>query len=521
VIILAVVGAVLASAVILTLVLNRPTDEVLFRAASTQEATEAQIALYAAGVERVRITPNNEIIVPSNFQGLAWVAISEAGLPRQHQNNDVWNTGVGMFTTRKQMEEIEKHQLQDWIMTYLRNISAVDGAQVILHIPDTKGYVMQEMRKEPRASISVTLRGDSSLTSQQIQGIYNFVRTAVPDLEERNITLTDSNSFPLIPDDNDGVDEATALVLMERRLKMEAAFREMMMKTAAEQLMPIFERVFGADNHAFSVNVDMNPMGDRYVENEVWTPIEGLEAGILRNHTRQGAVGGTADEGGVIGVFDNGEIAPDFPTVPEIAPNGEFYAEWLETRNYEINRMFESYTENGLRIGRRSATLVINSEPMTQAQLDTWASVVADAIGADPEAVTVTAEVFYREPTVQNPVGGLPGSAMRSTLIYIIISLGVLLIILFVMAITTSSSKRKRLVRGRGLVPAEAVAGGGYITHDSYQQPAEPEGFELESLLDEKDTKDVVLKREIREFSKSNPEIIAQLVRTWLRTDDE
>ena len=51
--------------------------------------------------------------------------------------------------------------------------------------------------------------------------------------------------------------------------------------------------------------------------------------------------------------------------------------------------------------------------------------------------------------------------------------------------------------------------------------PAARIDFELQSLSEGDDnSRDAVLKREIRDFSKANPEIVAQLIRTWMKGDE-
>lgn len=52
--------------------------------------------------------------------------------------------------------------------------------------------------------------------------------------------------------------------------------------------------------------------------------------------------------------------------------------------------------------------------------------------------------------------------------------------------------------------------------------PAEPEEFQVASLTDANigTSKEAILKREIGEFSKTNPEIVASLVRNILHNDD-
>ena len=46
--------------------------------------------------------------------------------------------------------------------------------------------------------------------------------------------------------------------------------------------------------------------------------------------------------------------------------------------------------------------------------------------------------------------------------------------------------------------------------------------FEIQSLSGDENeaSRDALLKKEIRDFSTSNPEIVAQLIRTWMKGDE-
>ena len=46
--------------------------------------------------------------------------------------------------------------------------------------------------------------------------------------------------------------------------------------------------------------------------------------------------------------------------------------------------------------------------------------------------------------------------------------------------------------------------------------------FELQSLSGDENeaSRDALLKKEIRDFSTSNPEIVAQLIRTWMKGEE-
>ncbi|MCL1903650.1 MAG: hypothetical protein FWF94_04450 [Oscillospiraceae bacterium] len=519
VLILAVAGVIIVSAIVLTAILNASKDMMLTKTSGADEAQEIVLTLATAGITDVRVDSNDNVYVSDKAVGDARRALSEAGLPRPGFNNDTFNNNIGMFTTDTEMNEIIKHQYIDWIKAYLDNIPEVERSVVILHIPKTSNYVMVENKdkEEARASVGVTLKSGKTLTNAQIKGIYGFVRNSVPGLEEYNITVTDGNSIELIPNDTAGM-EGEAQALRQQRLTMEAGIINMMADAYEERLNPLLTAAFGEKGHYLSVNVDVDFSDNHETLIEEFTPIEGLDGGIIRKIQEKAAAGGVALEGGPIGTFVNSNIGPDYPTIPEVEAGGEFYLEWGRDIDYEINRRVDTYLDTGLRIKNRTASLVVNSEPMTPAEIEVWEGIVANATGATQ--VQVVAKVFPLDP---NPIDPGPrgfADMTRSILIWIIIALGVLLVILFILAITTSGSKKKRLIRNRG-VPVIIDGAGGYLTDDAFQPlPPQEEGFELQSLLEENDTKDVVLKREIKEFSKSNPEIIAQLIRTWLRDDE-
>ncbi|MCL2037209.1 MAG: hypothetical protein FWG83_07510 [Oscillospiraceae bacterium] len=515
VVILAATGAVLVSAIIITLILNRPEQAILCKAGSAEEVTQIQVALAAANITDVQVTRNNEIIVPDNVKGAALVALSEAGLPRPGQNTDVYDSGIGMFSTDREHREKQKHQLEEDIRGYLREIPEVSTARVNLTIPETKNFVMIENRAESRASVAVTL--NKPLSRKQINGIHNYILNAVPDLKLQNISVTDGSGIPLIVTDGEDDDAAAALALQQQRLAMEVALKIQVAEDARDVVVPFLDKILGSENYAFSVSAKVNTSDDHEVELVEYTPIVGLDGGIARDILEQFAAGYTSESGQPLGTFLNSDIAPDYPTLTDIQAGNEVYTEFQRKINYEINERRESFRNNGLRIDEITASLVINSENIPLAEEESWKELIAQAVGTSPDNVAFATRVFTLQPSpLPTTPGSSPADTLRKWLIFVLIAIVVLIVIQVLLAVLTSG-KRKRVIRYRGAVTAD----GGYIRDDSYQPLSlEPEGFDLPSLLDDNETKDVVLKREIKEFSKSNPEIIAQLIRTWFREDE-
>jgi len=522
-IILAVSGVILVSAIIITVILNQPAQVELCTAATSSEAQQIVAALADAGID-ARSTRNNVIFLnDSRNIRPAQVALSQQNLPSSGQNNNVWNNNIGMFTTEQQANEIKKHQLQEWIRDYLRYIDDVDDAWVILDIPNTRNYVLVDNRGESHASVSVSLRPGRTLTRQQVNGIHSFIRTSVPGLKPENITLLDGNGVELHA--GEVIDAGAANAAEMQKLRKQNELRLIIADDKRAELNQFLAKFLGPDDYSFTVSVGVEFSENKKVEEVVYTPVVG-DNGILRNITEEFDAGGLAEIGGIVGTTVNSDIAgpavpggPNYPTLVDIQEGSDFYVAWRNQRNYEINEKRTSYDDNGLRISNVTATLVINSDPVSNADAQVWRELVATAVDTTPDKVMFMTSNFPPKSTPGGMDGRTPGEAVRDILIWIIIILGVLLIALFILALLTSGRK-KRQIRYRGAIPAMDGMGG-YLRDDSFQpMPSEPEGFDLPSLLDENETKDVVLKREIKEFSKSNPEIIAQLIRTWFREDE-
>jgi flagellar M-ring protein FliF len=424
--------------------------------------------------------------------------------------------GVGMFTTETQMTETKKQQLETHIREYLRHIDNVDDARVILNLPRTRNYVMMDVRETPSASVAVSLRPGQSLSRQQISGISSFVAFAV-GIDEDNVSVNDGNGIRLIASDGPDVWEEVGVEIM--KISAQSDLRKMIANDTMSAAGAFLNTVLGPENFSIGVGAELSFTEGETIEDVTFTPVVG-DAGIVRETIEQFAAGGIDNIGDVVGTWGNSDIAPGYPTVPNIDGNSDSYIEWQNRRTYEINERRTFFENKGLRISDISVALVINqAEELGAAEIAQWQRLLAAAANTTPDKVEVMARAFPPQPTPGPSGARAPGEAVRDVLIWIIIILGILLIALFVLALLTSGRK-KRHIRYRGAVPV-ADGMGGYLRDDSFQPiPSEPEGFDLPSLLDENETKDVVLKREIKEFSKSNPEIIAQLIRTWFREEE-
>ena len=100
----------------------------------------------------------------------------------------------------------------------------------------------------------------------------------------------------------------------------------------------------------------------------------------------------------------------------------------------------------------------------------------------------------------------------------------ILLIALFVvMAIISGNAKKQRKEFEKQIIETSGLVGiDGEEPVDMFILTDPETGIEVPSLTDEQiETKEVVIRREITEFANHSPEIVAQLLKSWIKNEED
>lgn len=528
-----VLGVVVISAVIAIILATRTEYAVLYTGASAEERAEVlSIVSGDLGATKVTVADNGDILVPKDEVEQLRMKLSMQGYPKSTFNYNIWDDGIDMFSTESDKRVKQVQQLQENLRATLGMISGVDSAIVILNVPNADEYVIGSLNKK-ETSASIVLQLKSSLSNETIRGIYNLVRTAVPDIEEENITVTDGAGNLLSYEDmsvlND-VNNDEEIDLYYKRLEVQNSITAIL----KDKLEEIFDGIFSD----FRVGVDVQLNYDSEVKQSTeYTPSvdeEGNRGGMVSDESYVSAGGGNAAEGGLVGTTVDADISPDYPTL-EVGQGDEFYYEWQKQINYLVNEEITQVEKDGYSYDNISATVVVDATGLSQAEIEEWQGVIANAIGADFNRVTFKAYPFMLDST-SGSGSGTDGDGIvvvqgeRNLLIFAIIALGIILVILLIIALVTSGSSKKRArARREGAMAATLnpnrttgdYSGGQEEPQRRVHEDSMPADFDVKSLTEPgEETREDLLKKEIREFSKTNPEIVAQLIRTWMRSDD-
>lgn len=531
IIISAVLGVLILSIVIFSVIMSQTRYAVLYTGVTNTEASEiVQYARETLGVTDIKINGNGDILVDEKQAEDVRVALAVANYPKSGFNYDIID-GTNAFSTNTEIKERQKRQLEANLMVTLRNFNKVSDALVILNIPPKDDYVLTSQQVPSSASVALTLTED--LTAEAVDGMYNLVATSVPGLSRDNITITDQNGIQLFADYSTPniQEQSEALQMQYKRM----AYKKDVQVDLEDSIKGILDGAF--EDVRVSVGVILN--FDKQVSEVLEytapnTDEDGNMFGIVDNETIKQATGGVGSSGGLPGTATNADISPDYPTLA-VDEDGQYYTEYQRVINYKVNETKKQIEKDGCTFDRLSASVVVKSNnDFTEEEETRWRNTIANAIGADPEFVSIKTAPFVEltNPDINsNPINIATISSEGMILLAVIIVLGVVLIVLLILALNAPGARRKRRSGGyaANTVPAAAGAavGGGEEGEGEYMQGDRParvdDGeFELTSLnADAPETREEALKREIQDFSKNNPEIVAQLIRNWMRGDEQ
>ena len=527
------IAVVLVSLIVLGIILGQTRYAVLYIDVSTTEASE--ILTYARdtlGITDIKQDANRNILVPQENVEQIRANMSIAGFPKSTFNYDIWKDGVTLFSTQTELLELQKQQLQHNLAATLRAFDGVYDAVVILNIPENSSYVISTSKIESSAAVSLSLRGE--LTAEQIDGMYNLVANSVPGLSRDYITITDQTGkqlFPVYDTESSTDQEFKRLQLYYQRMD----YSDRLRRSYEDSIKTVMENTFEEVNVSVGLFLDFD--NEVFEEIHYWSENEdedGNMFGIPGEEHWSNAAGGVAADGGLVGTTVDADISPDYPTLT-IGEDGEFYQEANRDIIYKVSETRRQVEKDGYTVEGLSAAVVVKSNVnLTNEEENNWRSVIANAIGADIANVSIQTAPFIESngTIIDNNSIQVSASATQSmAMLLIIVVLGVILIILLILSLRSPGVRKRQRKGGKGgAVPAMASANGGYAAEaagegmEAFGMAAavqDSNEFELLSLSDEQpETRDEALKREIQDFSKQNPEIVAQLIRNLMRGDD-
>lgn len=536
ILIISIPVVVIAIIVVLCVMLNsNKSTAVLFSGLSASESGEIASAIQELGVTDVTVNTNGDIIVPAEKADSLRMQMWAQGYPKTTINYDIWNNGVDLWSTDTDKREVKRQQLESRLGATIASMDKIQSATANITLPEVSNYALSDNKGESQCAVFIQLKADAEpLTNEEVRAIYRGVTTSVEGLTKENVSIMDSklNSYEWVdpeldqPEEDEDTDKS-GVDIARKRLEFEQEFVQVL----KDGLGDMFTKMYGEDGFAFNVSARLN-YDSRNTESTQYTPAEGTDHGV-KDHEDKVTWGGALDEdGGIVGVTPNADLSPDYPTYTGLEDGQNYYYNKEEIQ-YSVSNVKETVTKDGYSIDSLSVGLVVNQTNMTQGERDALQAIVANAAGTTVDLVSVYNIPFALSATNNGGANGdgnlqiitPPVDTFRNTLLYVVVGLGIVLILLLVMTLMMSHSRKKKIRRRQEAAFAAATQSGqtqaaAGATAQEQESPEEVD-FNIASLTEEaaKESRETILKREISDFSKTNPEIVAQIIKNMMKAE--
>ncbi len=508
IILIAAAGLVLF-AIIIALLLNREKEyDILFSNLSTEEAQQIIGKLQESGTD-YQYTNNGEILVPVKVLDITRANLALEGYPKNGFAYQTFIDNAGLMTTDSDKNRYALYDLQERMGATIELFSGVKSAEVTIALGETSKYVLSDANKEiSTAHAVVTMADGGTLTPAEAQAVQRVVASGVPGLEMENVSVFDGNGNDVTVSPEEDTNTMTSSDADEIARLVEGQI--------SDKVLHVLYPFFGEENVMVSVKAEIN-METLIRETIIYNTPEKIDendkTGILGHDTGTVEISGSKDAvaSGVAGSETNADV-PVYDTGDD-EDGAEGYGARSWDRDFLVNQIKEQGQVSPGALDDLTISVALNSAGVGDLTVNDIRALVGNAAGIpDTEwvsKISVVSGTFYQswpEEEEEEPSQGAWVVITSNPLFWIIFGIVFFLLILAVVLLVLSARKKKRKA-AEAAAEAEAAA--------AAAAAAEQFSFDQE-MIDFQNDRGMQLKQNLREFTEENPEIAAQMLKTWL-----
>lgn len=520
----AVVLVLVIAAVALALSLNHREYAVLVSGVSDNEAATVMNWLNEQGVTGYRLESDGTVLVPSGMENSLKVRLLTEEVTKTGYFYNTYFDHINSLSTNAERNQVALMDLQDRLAATIRTFAGVRDAVVFINPGEDQSYILDSNNLvEATASVKVTMANNQELTPEIASSIRTLVSRAVQGLVIDSVEVLDSlgNSYP---DYGTGGSDASEL-----KLRLETEWENRIRR----EIMHLLTPVFGEDNVRVGVNCDVEVGNVTENRTDYWLPEYAQDGstdgrGIIGTEQGDVAIGRPEDNpvGGLVGSETNSDL-PEYVEPLMNAEDGDstYYAGGQ--KDYLTSHSDKQIYNDAGRIVDCTVGVTINSRVLSEPlNVEEIRQLVARAAGISGELdedtgeellsrkIAISSMEFY-DPTVVGPGGESGGDENNYLWVWIAAGAGLLLFIILLVVILLLRRKRRKkqeeeiaaqendveaLLAAAGLGEGDAQAGADVMTLQT--------------------EKSMELRKDIRQFASDNPEVAAQIIKTWLKGGD-
>ncbi len=491
----------------------------LFTGLSSEDLTAVVSYLNTSGVTDVKIRNNDTVLVRENQADRLRALIVQQGYPTSGYSHAMYLNNVGPLSSQQDREQLRILDLQDFLASTIRYFDGVTEARVVITPGEDHRYILDESVIEASAGVFVQMQTGKTLTREQVSAIQRLVASAEQGLEISNVVVEDGAGNRYTSSGIAGGLDDT----MKYKLSLESQVNEQVRNSIMTVLVPLV----GLENVEVSVHSTVD-VTRTYTQSLVYREPDWAAdgstggKGIIGSQVWDNSLirSGDAAAGGVVGTPSNTEINE------YVTQEGRIRGD--ENEIYNSGEIQYDVSQDNIQIERPPGTLTdltvaiaVNSTKVNLQNPTSFVHLAATAAGisseVEAEKIAIVSYPFYQsgggETAIQeiSMLFGLPAWAVYAAIAGIALFLALLLILLLL-----RSKKKKRLA----ILLAEEKAA-------EERAAAEEAAAALEAAQNGADIMDLhteeimQMRMDVRRFVEENPAIAAQMLKNWLRGNEE
>lgn len=493
-------GILIIAIVLLTYIFTRTEYEIAFQNLDATDASAIMTYLDSNGIPYKLDASGTNLSVPSSMATETKVNVGSLGLVQNGSIGfEAFETGSSQFgMTENEFNVKYLNSLNGEVQRLLNAMQGVQQSNVLINLPEESVFLSDEEKQGASASITMKFVNGYTPSQKEIDGYYNLVKTAVPNLAVENITIS-SPKGELVPSEAGG-SGSTSTDAVEAQFKIQKKYETDLKNNIQQFLGPIV----GSDNLVISVTSSMNFDKKSSEENLVKPLDDNNNNGIIISEQldTSSTTGGSGAVGGVPGTGET-----DVGNYTESSASDTSSSETSsQITNYDVNRINNK----------------IESAPYTLKDLSISVGIAATALEGDSGQTAKTEITTYLQSLVRAQLANSGQDLTNAELVNSKVS-----VIAQNFAETPDAASSSLLsmpwLIGIGAAALVVIAGLVFALVRKRRKPAEPE-FEYEEqpakvefpTLDFESINDNQARKNLETLAKRKPEEFVNLLRTWL-----
>lgn len=515
---------VIAVAVFLLARGQKTEYQTLFSSLSQGEAQQIVSLLQEQNVPYLYDGKTGALKVPSESVDTLRAQLLSKGYPKSGFAYDMYIGNSGLMTTESDKKQYTLYDLQDRLGATIRLFDGVRDAKVTIAEGTDQTYAIEDENPvQASASVVVTMEEGQSLSEKNAEAIKNLIARSVKGMNFTNVSVFDAGTMEEVAADagdsasGSGTSMANLTTTVENNI--------------ANNIKRVLGKIYGGENLAVSVKGTLN-MAKLIQENTQYTVPEKTEAtdkrGLLSNEEVAGENAGNSGENaaGVAGADANADT-PRYTTQNGTATTTDNYSNSSATREWLYNVLKEQKEIAPGVLEDASVAIVINTDDNSIPESD-LINLVADAAGIkrDEAADKITIlrslnKTAVQQTTEEKKPAEEPKTLLNQFPLWALIGAAVsaFLLILILLILILRGRKKKKLKK----LAQEEMENAAAL---SIEQPTDEitpveEVDEDELTAEGKMAHGMKLKKSIGEFTDQNPQVVAKLIQSWMREEEQ